>query len=130
MKNYVRIQSNATFMATGGLQSADFTKYDSDIKDRLKVQPLWPQATILIREGAHYYPAEIAEWPTLKNLVKDGVITIGELTDELPANEDASELLAKKEELNDAAKEVIKHSRKKKDTPVIDDISLESIGGK
>lgn len=75
---FVRIQSNKDINVTCGLQNQDVTNKDAHVPDRLKVNPLWPKATVLIRAGAGIYPSEITEWPTVKALSADKVITIGE----------------------------------------------------
>lgn len=81
MEKQVRIQSTITITVTPGLHHKDVTNKDAHIPDRLKVSPLWPKATVMIRQGAHYYPAEIVEWPTVKALEKDGILTIGQIED-------------------------------------------------
>lgn len=80
-KPYVRIQSNINIQVTCGLQNQDVTNKDAHIPDRLKVNALWPKATVLIRQGAGVYPSEIVEWPTVKALAKDKILTIGEYLD-------------------------------------------------
>lgn len=81
MAKFVRIQSEVTIKVTTGLQNKNETDYDAHIPDRLKVSPEWPKHTVLIRKGAHKYPAEIAEWPSVKALANDKVLTIGETTE-------------------------------------------------
>lgn len=80
-KQYVRIQSSMTINVTSGLQAKDVTNADAHIPDRLKVNPAWPKATCLILAGAGVYPACVAEWPAVKALAKDKVLTIGEYLD-------------------------------------------------
>lgn len=92
MAKLVQIQSNITVKVTAGLQCQDVTNPDAHVADRLKVAPLWPKHTILIRQGAHNYPAEIKEWPTVKALAKDKVLTIGQEFD--------SETLSEEEQAN------------------------------
>lgn len=82
MKQFVKIQSSKTIMVTAGLQADDVTNPDAHIPDRLKVNPLWPNLTVLIKEGVDWYPSEIVEWATVKALVDDKIITIGEDSDE------------------------------------------------
>lgn len=106
-KDFVRIQSNVTIMVTAGLQHDDVTNPSANIPDRLKVNPAWPRLTILIKQGAHWYPSEIAEWPTVKSLQKDKVLTIGEYSDK-PEDANVEEIKTKKDELNAAAKQVLK----------------------
>lgn len=81
-KPYVRIHSQTTIQVTCGLQNKDVTNPDAHVPDRLKVSPLWSKATIVIHQGQHDYPAEIVEWPTVKALEKDGILTIGQFVDE------------------------------------------------
>ena len=87
-KAFVRIQSNVTINVTMGLQNQDVTNADAHVPDRLKVNPLWPKLTVLIRQGVHWYPSEIAEWPTVKALVEDKVLTIGEFSDSCEEQEE------------------------------------------
>lgn len=95
-KAFVRIQSNVTINVTMGLHNQDVTNADAHVPDRLKVNPLWPKLTVLIRQGVHWYPSEIAEWPTVKALVEDKVLTIGEFSDTC----DEENIEAEKETLN------------------------------
>ena len=81
VKPYVRIQSEKTIQVTCGLQNQDVTNPDAHVADRLKISPMWPQCTVLIHQGAHVYPSEIAEWPTVKALANDKILTIGEYLD-------------------------------------------------
>ena len=77
MAKFVQIQSDVTIRVTTGLQNKDVTNPDAHVPDRLKVNPEWPKHQVLIRKGAHRYPAEIAEWESVKALAKDKVLTIG-----------------------------------------------------
>ena len=52
------------------------------------------------------YPSEIAEWPTVKALANDKVLTIGEFTDEC----DDQTVIQKKNELNMAMEEINRES--------------------
>lgn len=81
MKDYVYIQSTISIMVTAGLQYDDVTNPDAHIPDRLKVNPVWPKLRIMIKAGRHVYPKLVTEWPTVKALVKDGILTIGEEVD-------------------------------------------------
>lgn len=94
---YVRIQSRQTIQVTCGLQNNDVTNPEANIPDRLKISPSWPRCCVIIKEGAHLYPSEIAEWSTVKALANDKILTIGEFTDEL--DEDNKDVAEKKEKL-------------------------------
>ena len=93
MKNstpkFIRIQSSKTITVTCGLQHDDVTNKDAHVPDRLKVSPTWPKKSIMIRKGVGTYPSEIKEWKSVQALVKDGVFTIGESTDD---NTEAKEI--------------------------------------
>lgn len=82
---HVRIQSEVTIYVSSGLQHEDLTKVKSDVANRLKVKPTWEQ--VLIKKGAGIYPAKVVEWPTVKALQKDGLIMVGEITDDEPEAE-------------------------------------------
>lgn len=81
MAKMVQIHSNVTIRVTTGLQNQDVTNPDAHIPDRLKVNPEWPKYQVLIRAGQGMYPAEIAEWPSVKALVADKILTIGAISD-------------------------------------------------
>ena len=83
MKKYVKIQSSKNINVMGGLFSQNFTKLDSDIKDRLKVAPKWSDTVVMIQQGTFWYPSFICEWPTVKSLEKSGIITFGGYADEI-----------------------------------------------
>lgn len=106
----IRIQSKTTITVTPGLQHKDVTNPDAHIPDRLKVSPLWPKAMVMIKEGVGMYPAEIAEWPTVKALEKKGILTLGNIIEE---NENAeAEKLARN--LNEIEKEETKKAKRAK----------------
>ena len=81
MAKMVQIHSNVTIKVTTGLQNQDVTNPDAHIPDRLKVNPEWPKYQVLIRAGQGLYPAEIAEWPSVKALAADKILTIGAITE-------------------------------------------------
>lgn len=81
MAKMVQIHSNVTIRVTTGLQNEDVTNPDAHIPDRLKVNPEWPKYQVLIRAGQGLYPAEIAEWPSVKALAADKILTIGAISE-------------------------------------------------
>ena len=117
---FVRIQSTIDICVTAGLQGRDLTRKDSDIPDRLKVSPDWPKMTMFIHKGAGNYPAEIAEWNTVKALVKDKVLTVGEVVDENEASEEEVKSAATLKRNIENAKSEVKKKKK---------ASLEEISG-
>ena len=92
---YVRIQSTVTINVTMGLQNQDVTNKDAHIPDRLRVNPLWPKCTCLIKQGVGLYPSEIAEWESVKALHNQKILTIGEFTDDATENPEVAETSAK-----------------------------------
>ncbi len=81
MAKMVQIHSNITIRVTTGLQNQDVTNADAHIPDRLKVNPEWPKHQVLIRAGQGIYPAEIVEWPSVKALAADKILTIGTISE-------------------------------------------------
>lgn len=81
MAKFVQIQSSITIKVTTGLQNKDVTNPDAHVADRLKVNPEWPKHQVLIREGAHRYPAEITNWPSVRALANDKILTIGSISE-------------------------------------------------
>ena len=91
MAKFVQIQSSVTIRVTTGLQNKDVTNPDAHIADRLKVNPEWPKHQVLIKAGAHRYPAEIVEWPSVKALAADKILTIGSVEEVDESNLDELE---------------------------------------
>lgn len=120
MSEFVRIQSTKTIMVTCGLDFQDFTNPDAHIPDRLKVSPSWPKATVLIREGVGNYPTQILEWETVKALIKDNILTVGEKVEKV-----SDETMAEAQELEMNLEEIKpkKKSRKKK----LEEIAEETV---
>lgn len=104
-KPYVRIQSNTDICVTAGLQAQDVTNPDAHVPDRLKVNPIWPKLTVLIKKGAGIYPSYIAEWNTVKALARDKILTIGEYLDS-DAEDVNNEVKGVKEQLEQSIKEI------------------------
>lgn len=102
MKDYVYIQSTTTITVTAGLQNENVTNKDAHVPDRLKVNPLWPKMSIMIKEGRHIYPSLIVEWPTVKALVKDNILTIGEYVNDT----DDTKMKAKTEDIKTEMKKI------------------------
>ena len=91
MAKFVQIQSSVTIRVTTGLQNKDVTNPDAHVPDRLKVNPEWPKHQVLIKAGAHRYPAEIVEWPSVKALATDKILTIGSVEEVDESNLDELE---------------------------------------
>ena len=99
-KAYVKIQSSMTIRVASGHQYQDFTKKDSDIPNRLKVAPKWQDCMCLIKQGQHVYPAEIADWHSVKALQSNGTLTIGAFVDSV----DDAEVIESKKQISNAMK--------------------------
>lgn len=101
---YVSINATRSIRVTCGLQYEDVTNKDAHVPDRLRVLEKWSKYAILLKRGQHDYPAEIVEWPTVKALAAQKIITIGGYIDE-PAEESAKEMKTVVEEMKDDIKE-------------------------
>lgn len=119
-KKFVRIQSKINITVTPGLQHQDVTNKDAHVPDRLKVAPEWPRAMVDIKAGVGLYPAEIADWPTVKALVKDQILTLGEFVEE--ADESAQ---ATKDKLDRAMETIKEKTTPKKKMANLDEIAGE-----
>lgn len=97
MKKYVQIQSNINIVVHPGLGYNDYTKKDSDVPNRLKIAPTWPKDKVMIKKGQHLYESKITEWPSVKALEKDGVLTVGQSFDNL----DGTNSVADKKKIKD-----------------------------
>lgn len=75
-QQFIKIHSDVTIMVTPGLQNKNITNKDSRLEDKLRVQPIWQNAGVLITRGEGLYPAEIAEWPAVKIFARKGIFTI------------------------------------------------------
>ena len=95
MSDLIRIQSTMNITVTAGLQHQDVSSPDAHVADRLKVIPEWFKGMCKIHEGVGNYPAFIAEWPTVKSLVKNGILTIS--GDAMKVTEEEKEEAAKVE---------------------------------
>lgn len=123
MAKIVRIQSTITITVTPGLQCKDVTNPDAHVPDRLKVSPLWPKATVMIRKGTGFYPAEIVEWPTVQCLEKDKILTIGNIveSDDADKIEEVRKLDAELEAIDNEAT----HGKRRRKSETLADIASE-----
>lgn len=112
MAKMVQIQSSITIKVTCGLQNNDVTNPDAHIPDRLKISAEWPKYSVLIRAGAHNYPAEIANWASVKALAKDKILTIGATSEIEDLSEEESKNVTIVNDANAAFKEEEKPIRR------------------
>jgi len=119
-KKFVIIQSTMNITVTPGLQHQNVTNPDAHIPDRLKISSEWPRAMVDIHKGVGTYPAYIAEWNTVKCLVRDEVLTIGDFIDTAD-----SETEAKKAKLDKELKDIEEKTNPKK----VKNINLDEIAG-
>ena len=135
-EKYVRIQTNEPVQVNAGLDFIDNTLKNSRIEDKLKVTATWHLEKCMLHSGTHYYPAEVADWPTTKALAKHGLITIGEKVEQIPdefkddvVTADAEQTLKEGKEdkarLEEAAK--IDAEQANDRAKVIKDVNLEAI---
>lgn len=121
MAKFVQIQSDVTIRVTTGLQNKDVTNPDAHVPDRLKVNPEWPKHQVLIRKGAHRYPAEIADWASVKALAADKILTIGSV-------EEVDE--SKLDELEQKDLNTVSEAKKEFRMPDVNDGVKDEKGGK
>ena len=126
---YVRIHSQKTIQVTCGLQNKDVTNPDAHVADRLKISPQWPRCSVIIHEGSHLYPSEIAEWNTVKSLVKDKVLTIGEFTNTLDEDDTVNAKDTKDTLINNMKTQGILDTNETKDNNKVEGKKLADIAG-
>lgn len=117
-KPYVQIQSNVTVVVPRDLAFKDLTNHKSDVPNRMKIGATWPKVKITLLKGAHYYPAEVAEWNIIKNMVKDRLVTIGAYSDDCKELDASAQTVVDKNihELNSQNKQ--EHAEVKRDRKV------------
>lgn len=120
MSKMVRIQSTTTINVTCGLQHKDLTNPDAHIPERLKVSPEWCKCTVLIREGVGNYPAEIAEWETVKALVIHKVLTIGEVFE---SEDEADKKIVEDFEYKKSTMQANEEKRQRRSKKALEDIA-------
>lgn len=108
---FITISSKIDITVTLGLTNVDKTNYQSKVGNNLNIAPLWARTAVHIKQGKHQYPAEIAEWPTVKALEANDTFTIGRESDE--ANEEDQKAL-EEYEANKAANEAELGSRRRR----------------
>ena len=113
-KKYVKIQSNETIKVTSGLQFSDYTDLGQPVPNRKNVKPRWTKGSILIKQGQHWYPGEIAKWNTVKVLEEKGILTIGTFSDTCDDEEvvkEAKKLEKNMKEIKDKQTDEVKEKR-------------------
>lgn len=135
MSKFVTIHSEETIRVTAGLDYIDATNMESRKDDFKNIKQNWSKVYMLILKGKHVYPAEIAEWPTVKALEKDKVLTVSFEIDETDV--DPNELGAAKQreiDLNEGkedqqleVKQNEEYVEKKRKTKKVADINLADI---
>jgi len=95
---FIKIHSSKNIGVSPAIRYVDATRFDSMNPNRLNVQQYWSQSIVDLKEGSHYYPALIEKWDTVQALARDGIITLGEKTDNCGSEQaEAEKLLAKLE---------------------------------
>ena len=116
MKKFVKISSTITIEVYPDLDAIDTTNVNAPMADRLSAKPNWVYP-VLIREGIHFYPAEIKLWKSVKALEKKKKLSISEEVDEVPEDERARcEEMRKK-----MAKILARTTNSKKDTKKVEE---------
>ena len=105
MKKFIKIQSSINITVDAGLTCINMTNADARVAERLKVQPTWVGTRINITEGAHYYPAIIKTWDSVKSLAKRNILSIGEECDEYPEQEKVEAMCQKLDAVFKSTKE-------------------------
>lgn len=127
MAKLVQIQSSVSIRVTTGLQNKDVTNPDAHVPDRLKINPQWPKHMILITKGVGYYPVEIKDWPSVKALAEQKILTIGQEIEqeELDKKQSADVATAKEAQQEFRLGDVDNGKRRRRNQPSLDEIAGE-----
>lgn len=109
---FIVLNSNIDITVTNGLLNKDKTNYESKVGNNLNVAPLWTRTAVKIRKGKHQYPAEIADWPSVKVLEEKGIFTLSKETDE--GTEEEMKMLAEFEESKRSIEAELQPKRRRK----------------
>lgn len=90
-KRFVQISNNTNqfIRVVPEMKLINATNIKTPARDRLNVKPAWQKFGIVIEPQLGYYPAEVANWNTVKSLVKAKKFTIGAYCDEADISEEA-----------------------------------------
>ena len=136
---FLEIQSALNVNVTMGLDNLNMTDVNANIGDKLKIQALWPKTIVSIKMGRSFYPIEIKEWNTVKVLVKNGMLTLGQIVEELPEtlSEEERKFIASnfinleegqvevKRQVEDLKKVKSQSKTKENKVPQLEDLDLE-----
>lgn len=129
--NRIRLSSQAAFVVYKGLSFEDKSLDIEKAKivstaQLIRVLPTFTSTSVRIRKGTHSYDANILEWPTIRQFIKQGVIDpVGFSLDEYINKQEVKNVKqskAKKDKDEDEEVEVKKKSAKA-DTPSLDSLT-------
>lgn len=84
MGKFIQISSQITINVTPGLWNINATNLRSPVADRLSIKPAWTRLSVLVKPTKLWYPAEIKDWDSVKQYVKDNLMVIGVESDTCP----------------------------------------------
>lgn len=117
MSKYITILASRTIYVTKDLNCVDYTDRNAAKENKLNVKPVWTGSRIKLAKGTFDYPAEIAEWFSVKQLAKDGTISIGGIKDDSEKlSENAKQDEEKLAEAKAAQAREVKKNKKQKAT--------------
>lgn len=99
MGKYVKISSMINIGVTNGLSNINVTNTNQNIQNNFKVVPLWTKTLVDIHIGVDYYPAQIKEYSTVKELQRKNLLSILEEVDEILVIGDTDEEIEKSNQL-------------------------------
>lgn len=97
MKRFIKITATRPFrvMVDSKDQAIDASDVNAiNIQNRLKAINTWVDTLVIIKQGTGWYPSAIAKWQSVKVLVDNGLISIGEEADTCD-DKDAIDLVEK-----------------------------------
>lgn len=111
-QKFVKIDAHMTYIVTPDLSFYNQTDYSNITNpNRLKIRANWNRKEVKLQIGSHWYPAEIAEWNTVKSLAKDAKITIGETRTNIDNEKGAAEAKTAATKLHSAEADIARQTQ-------------------
>lgn len=99
----VTINSNQDIFVCGSMYTQNVLKEGQT--QGMNLNTMWTYTKVLIRQGIHEYPSEMAEWKSVKDLAERYVLTISAVHEDTEAiNEEAVNAVKATEKAEEAEK--------------------------
>lgn len=120
MAKVVTINSSINIYVLG----TSYTQNNGDERNKVALNPSsWMNTSILINQGIHDYPCEIASWASVQALVSQRLITISEAHEGSAKVEDENAVKAKEKADEEQKEEKIANTKKRMRKAKLDELA-------